>query len=118
MGLLYRGAAARCLTIELLRTIIARSKHDALFCSKERIWMFLKMDNESMVDKNNVEAVCSIFLDGKSKKAMFLCQDRQRLFHPCYMAVTELNSPSRCSHSWHCKRRLTGEFGVIFLVMA
>ncbi|KAI3987759.1 hypothetical protein MKX01_028493, partial [Papaver californicum] len=107
-GLKSKDVAARCLAIDLLGTIAARLKRDAAFCSRESFWILHKLGGEDIADQSYPRDVCSICLDGRSRKTVFLCQDCQRLFHTDCMGVTERDAPSRgwCCHFCLGKKQL------------
>ncbi|XP_026436301.1 sister chromatid cohesion protein SCC2-like isoform X3 [Papaver somniferum] len=109
-GLKSKDVAARCLAIDLLGTIAARLKRDAVFCSRESFWILHKLGGEDNADQSYPRDVCSICLDGRSRKTVFLCQDCQRMFHTDCMGVTERDAPSRgwCCHFCLGKKQLTG----------
>ncbi|KAI3848993.1 hypothetical protein MKW92_038979, partial [Papaver armeniacum] len=109
-GLKSKDVAARCLAIDLLGTIAARLKRDSVFCSRESFWILHKLGGEDDADRSYPRDVCSICLDGRSRKTVFLCQDCQRMFHTDCMGVTERDAPSRgwCCHFCLGKKQLTG----------
>ncbi|KAI3938536.1 hypothetical protein MKX01_030829 [Papaver californicum] len=109
-GLKSKDVAARCLAIDLLGTIAARLKRDAVFCSRESFWILHKLGDKDIADQSYPRDVCSICLDGRSRKTVFLCQDCQRLFHTDCMGVTERDAPSRgwCCHFCLGKKQLIG----------
>ncbi|KAI3869223.1 hypothetical protein MKX03_021449 [Papaver bracteatum] len=109
-GLKSKDVAARCLAIDLLGTIAARLKRDAVYCSRESFWILHKLAGEDNADQSYPRDVCSICLDGRSRKTVFLCQDCQRMFHTDCMGVTERDAPSRgwCCHFCLGKKQLIG----------
>ncbi|KAI3958618.1 hypothetical protein MKW92_045245 [Papaver armeniacum] len=109
-GLKSKDVAARCLAIDLLGMIAARLKRDAVFCSRESFWILHKLGGEEKARQSYPRDVCSICLDGRSRKTVFLCQDCQRMFHTDCMGVTEHDAPSRgwCCHFCLGKKQLTG----------
>ncbi|KAI3862710.1 hypothetical protein MKX03_002002 [Papaver bracteatum] len=109
-GLKSKDVAARCLAIDLLGTIAARLKRDAVFCSRESFWILHKMADEDNADQSYPRDVCSICLDGRSRKVVFVCQDCQRLFHTDCMGVIECNAHSQgwCCHFCLGKQQLIG----------
>ncbi|CAC01753.1 putative protein [Arabidopsis thaliana] len=50
-GLKSKDVSARIMAIELLGTIAARLKRDAVLCSKDRFWTLLESDSEISVDQ-------------------------------------------------------------------
>ncbi|MCL7033996.1 hypothetical protein MKW94_025445 [Papaver nudicaule] len=107
-GLKSKDVGARCLAIDLLGTIAARLKEDAVSCSKDSLWILHELVGEDVAEQSYPRDVCSICLDGRSRKIVFLCQDCRRLFHTDCMGVTERDAPSRgwCCHFCLGKKQL------------
>jgi len=96
-GLKSKDVSARIMAIELLGTIAARLKRDAVLCSKDRFWTLLESDSEISVDQ-----VCTkdcTFCLGKRAGNLLVCQICQRRFHGDCLGLKELDISSR---NWHC----------------
>ncbi|XWS30178.1 hypothetical protein CRYUN_Cryun24cG0095400 [Craigia yunnanensis] len=99
-GLKSKDTSARVMAIDLLGTIAARLKHDALLHRKEKFWILEELLSGDNVDQSYPKGACSICLDGKVKKVVYRCQGCQRFFHADCMGVREQEVPNR---SWYCQ---------------
>ncbi|XVE68278.1 hypothetical protein DITRI_Ditri09bG0054800 [Diplodiscus trichospermus] len=99
-GLKSKDISARAMAIDLLGTIAARLKHDALLCRKDRFWISEELLSGDNVDQSYPSGACSICLDGKVEKVLYRCQGCQRFFHADCMGVREQDAPTR---SWYCQ---------------
>ncbi|XP_044468075.1 sister chromatid cohesion protein SCC2-like [Mangifera indica] len=99
-GLKSKDISARSMAIDLLGTIATRLKQEAVLCSRDRFWIFQELIEEDNVDKSYSKDACSICLDGRVKKKLFVCQVCQRLFHADCMGVREHDVPNR---GWYCQ---------------
>lgn len=99
-GLKSKDIAARSMAIDLLGTIAARLKHDALLCRRETFWIVQQLMSEDDVDHSYPKDACSVCLDARTEKSVVVCQGCQRLFHVDCMGVREHEVPTR---SWHCQ---------------
>ncbi|XP_019090431.1 PREDICTED: nipped-B-like protein B [Camelina sativa] len=96
-GLKSKDISARLMAIDLLGTIAARLKRDAVLCSKEIFWTSLESDSETSVDQVCAKD-CAVCL-GKTAGSLLVCQICQRRFHADCLGLKELDIPSR---NWHC----------------
>lgn len=96
-GLKSKDVSARSMAIELLGTIAARLKHDAVLCSENKFWMLLESDSETKVDEVGTKE-CAACL-GKWAGNLLVCQLCQRRFHADCLGLKERDIPSR---NWHC----------------
>ncbi|KAI3452230.1 hypothetical protein Pfo_008895 [Paulownia fortunei] len=94
-GLKSKDIAARTMAIDLLGTIAARLKHDAVLCRKEKFWIVQVLMNNDSVDSSHPTDVCSICLDSMTERSIFLCQGCHRPFHVDCMGGREQDAPSR-----------------------
>ncbi|KAJ0043650.1 hypothetical protein Pint_19084 [Pistacia integerrima] len=99
-GLKSKDISARSMAIDLLGTIATRLKQEAVLCSRDRFWILQELIEEDNVDKNYAKDACSICLDGRVEKKLFVCQVCQRLFHSDCMGVREHEVPNR---GWYCQ---------------
>ncbi|PIN06625.1 Sister chromatid cohesion protein SCC2/Nipped-B [Handroanthus impetiginosus] len=94
-GLKSKDIAARTMAIELLGTIAARLKHDAVLCRKETFWIVQVLMNSDNVNPSYPRDACSICLDSKAEKSIFICQACDRPFHVDCMGGREQDVTSR-----------------------
>ncbi|KAK6913333.1 HEAT repeat associated with sister chromatid cohesion protein [Dillenia turbinata] len=94
-----KDISARSMAIDLLGTIAARLKRDAVLCCRDKFWIIKELVDKDGVDHGHPKDACSICLDGRSEKPLYLCQSCQRLFHAGCMGVHENVAPGR---GWYC----------------
>lgn len=99
-GLKSKDVSARSMAIDLLGTIAARLKRDAVFHKLDKFWIIQELNDEENVTENFPEGLCSICLDGRIEKLLFACQSCQRSFHSDCMGVREQDVPNQ---SWNCQ---------------
>lgn len=77
-GLKSKDIAARSMAIDLLGTVAARLKHDAVVCQKEKFWIV-----HEFINGNHISAreACSVCLDLRNEKPVFVCEGCHRIFH-------------------------------------
>lgn len=77
-GLKSKDIAARSMAIDLLGTVAARLKHDAVVCQKENFWIV-----HEFINGNHISAreACSVCLDLRNDKPVFVCEGCHRIFH-------------------------------------
>lgn len=95
-----KDISARVMAIDLLGTIATRLKQEAVLCSREIFWILQELFREDAVDENYPKDLCSVCLDGRVEKNLFMCQGCQKLFHSDCMGVREHEVPSR---GWFCQ---------------
>lgn len=98
-GLKSKDIAARSMTIELLGTVAARLKQDAVLCRKETFWIVKDYIDNDMSQSYPKDA-CSVCLGAKTAKSLVVCQGCQRLFHVECMGVRE---DEISIHNWDCQ---------------
>ncbi|KAF3666489.1 hypothetical protein FXO38_09041 [Capsicum annuum] len=69
------------MAIDLLGTIDARLKQDAVRCREEKFWIVKESRSEDMIDQNLPNDACSVCLDSRIDKSLDRCHDCQRMFH-------------------------------------
>ncbi|KAJ4973526.1 hypothetical protein NE237_006700 [Protea cynaroides] len=99
-GLKSKDMSARSMAIELLGTIATRLKQDAILCRTDKFWIIQELTDGDKEDNEYPEDVCSVCLDGRGGKMLFVCHSCQRLFHTDCMGVTEHEVPTR---GWYCQ---------------
>lgn len=99
-GLKSKDTSARTMAIDLLGTIAARLKRDAVLCRRVKFWVLQELVNADGADHRYPKDVCSICLDGRVEKLFFVCQSCERSFHADCIGVREHEVPNR---SWQCQ---------------
>ncbi|KAM3238424.1 sister chromatid cohesion protein SCC2 isoform X2 [Capsicum annuum] len=80
-GLKSKDISVRSMAIDLLGTIAARLKQDAVRCREEKFWIVKELRSEDMIDQNLPKDACSVCLDFRIDKSLDRCHDCQRMFH-------------------------------------
>ncbi|KAL0377584.1 UNVERIFIED_CONTAM: Sister chromatid cohesion protein SCC2 [Sesamum radiatum] len=93
-GLKSKDIAARTMAIDLLGTIAARLKHDAVICRKENFWIVQELMNSGTIDPSYLKDVCSICYDSTTERSIFVCEGCHRSFHVDCMGGTEQDAPA------------------------
>ncbi|KDP27227.1 hypothetical protein JCGZ_19926 [Jatropha curcas] len=88
------------MAIDLLGTIAARLKQDAVICSKNTFWVLVELNSGDNINQSYPEDICFVCLDGRLDKTLFMCQGCRRFFHADCMGVREHEAPNR---SWQCQ---------------
>ncbi|KAG8384631.1 hypothetical protein BUALT_Bualt04G0138000 [Buddleja alternifolia] len=101
-GLKSKDTSARTMAIDLLGTIAARLKHDAVLCRTEKFWIVQELMNSESVDSDCPRDACSICLDSTTGRSIFVCEGCQRQVHFGCMGGREQNVPSHNSHCLVC----------------
>ncbi|XP_058184765.1 sister chromatid cohesion protein SCC2 isoform X2 [Rhododendron vialii] len=99
-GLKSKDIAARSMAIDLLGTIAARLKHDAVLYRTEKFWIVEELSNIENPERSYANDACALCRNEKIEKPLFLCQGCQRLFHADCMGVREREVPTR---GWYCQ---------------
>ncbi|XP_073288840.1 sister chromatid cohesion protein SCC2-like isoform X1 [Primulina huaijiensis] len=80
-GLKSKDITARIMAIDLLGTIAARLKHDAVLCRNDKFWILQEFINSEIVDPSYEEDSCSVCKGAIGERSLFVCQGCQRRFH-------------------------------------
>ncbi|KAK3005952.1 hypothetical protein RJ639_017655 [Escallonia herrerae] len=99
-GLKSKDIAARSMAIDVLGTIAARLKHDAVLCRRETFWVVQELITAADADCSYPKDACSVCLDARVEKALVVCQGCHRIFHLDCMGVRERDVPTG---SWYCQ---------------
>lgn len=94
-GLKSKDIAARTMAIDLLGTIAARLKHDAVLCRKDDFWIVQVLMNSENGDPDDLNDVCSICLDSTAERSTLECQGCRRQFHFDCIGGREQDASSR-----------------------
>ncbi|KAL5741371.1 hypothetical protein ACOSP7_028103 [Xanthoceras sorbifolium] len=99
-GLKSKDISARSMAIDLLGTIAARLKQEAVLCGRDKFWILQELISEDSDDRRHPKDACSVCLDGRIEKKLYTCQGCQRLFHADCMGVREHEVSNR---GWYCQ---------------
>ncbi|KAK3409227.1 hypothetical protein EUGRSUZ_J01370 [Eucalyptus grandis] len=99
-GLKSKDIAARSMAIDLLGTIAARLKHDAVIYRRDKFLLLRELVDGDNVEQNYPKDVCSACGDGRVERSLFTCQSCRRLFHAECMGAREHEVSD---HSWSCQ---------------
>ncbi|KAL4568534.1 hypothetical protein LXL04_024148 [Taraxacum kok-saghyz] len=100
-GLKSKDVAARSIAIDILGTIAARLKREAVLCKKETFWIVKELlGTGDDTDISHPDGTCSVCLDPKSEKPLEQCEGCQRYFHVDCMGVREHDTSGS---SWFCQ---------------
>ncbi|XP_039139288.1 sister chromatid cohesion protein SCC2 isoform X2 [Dioscorea cayenensis subsp. rotundata] len=84
-GLKSKDVSARTIAIDLLGTIAARLKIDAVTCKRDKLWVLRELNDEYGEVPSDMKDVCSVCLSGRG--ANLACQSCQKCFHADCMGV-------------------------------
>lgn len=99
-GLKSKDIAARSIAIDILGTVAARLKREAVLCKKEKYWIVQELLGGEDNDNSHPDDTCSICLDSKIEKPLVLCEGCQRLFHVDCLGLREHDVSGS---SWQCQ---------------
>ncbi|KAI3665842.1 hypothetical protein L6452_44477 [Arctium lappa] len=99
-GLKSKDIAARSIAIDVLGTIAARLKREAVLCKNEKFWIVQELLGGDDVDYSPPNDACSVCLDTRAVKPLVLCEGCQRLFHVDCMGIREHEVSNS---SWLCQ---------------
>ncbi|KAC9242332.1 hypothetical protein E3N88_46138 [Mikania micrantha] len=88
-GLKSKDIAARSSAIDILGTVAARLKQEAVLCKKEKFWIVQELLGGDDTDKSNPDDACSVCLDLKIEKPLVQCEGCERLFHIDCLGIRE-----------------------------
>lgn len=99
-GLKSKDIAARSIAIDVLGTIAARLKREAVLCKNENFWIVQELLGGDDVENSPPNDACSVCLDARIVKPLVLCEGCQRLFHVDCMGIREHEVSGS---SWLCQ---------------
>ncbi|XP_071703668.1 sister chromatid cohesion protein SCC2 [Rutidosis leptorrhynchoides] len=99
-GLKSKDVAARSVAIDILGTVAARLKREAVLCKKEKFWIVQELLVGDENDNDYPTDTCSVCLDSKIEKPLVLCDGCQRSFHIDCLGIRE-NDVS--GSNWLCQ---------------
>lgn len=96
------------MAIDLLGTVAARLKRDAVLCRRDRFWILRELVGERSDVATDLNDVCSVCLEGREGKYLIVCQGCQRCFHADCTGVAGQVLPRGWSCQFClCKKQLT-----------
>ncbi|KAK4733728.1 hypothetical protein R3W88_007989 [Solanum pinnatisectum] len=99
-GLKSKDISVRSMAIDLLGTIAARLKQDAVRCREEKFWIVKVLRSGEMIDWNPPKDACSVCSDTRIDKSLVQCHGCQRLFH---LNCTGIRGHDIPNHGFHCQ---------------
>ncbi|CAI9780691.1 unnamed protein product [Fraxinus pennsylvanica] len=97
-----KDTAARTMAIDLLGTIAARLKHDAVLYRKEKFWIVPEFMSGDSVDPDHPGDACSVCMDTRIEKSLFVCEGCEKPFHVDCIGGREHEVHSRNSYCQIC----------------
>lgn len=88
------------MAIEILGTIAARLKRDAVCSNGDKFWIIQLLKSGDGSDERYPKDACSICYGGGVERSYFICQSCERIFHADCMGVREDEVPNR---GWYCQ---------------
>lgn len=98
-GLKSKDVSARSLAIDILGTIAARLKRDAVICSRDKFWVLQDLLSEESATEHYPEDICCVCMAGRVEN-LLICHGCQRLFHADCLGIKEHEASNR---SWYCQ---------------
>ncbi|KAK3212439.1 hypothetical protein Dsin_017145 [Dipteronia sinensis] len=99
-GLKSKDISARSMAIDLLGTIAARLKQEAVLCGRDKFWILQELVSGDSDERCYPKDACSVCFDGRIEKKLYMCQGCQRLFHADCMGIREHEVSNR---GWYCQ---------------
>ncbi|MED6181067.1 hypothetical protein PIB30_015983 [Stylosanthes scabra] len=93
-----KDVSARSMAIDILGTIAARLKRDALICSREKFWIIQDLDGEDTDIQKHPKDSCCVCMGGSTEN-LLICHGCQRPFHTDCLGIKHEVS----SRNWHCQ---------------
>ncbi|KAL5061921.1 hypothetical protein RYX36_023658 [Vicia faba] len=87
-GTSSKDFASRSMAIDILGTIAARLKHDAVICSQEKFWVLQDLLSKDAAPQNYPKDTCCACLGGRAEN-LFPCSGCNRLFHTECLDIEE-----------------------------
>ncbi|KAK1306486.1 hypothetical protein QJS10_CPA10g01957 [Acorus calamus] len=98
-GLKSKDTSARCMAIDILGTIAARLKRDAVACSREKFWILQELISEDSNISGVPDDGCSICHVERSTRSLIACHVCQRYFHK---ECIEVAGQGALAQDWSC----------------
>lgn len=97
-GLKSKDVSARSLAIDILGTVAARLKRDALICSREKLWVLQDLFCEDVAAEHYPKDMCCVCMGGRVENFL-TCHGCQRLFHADCLGIKDHEISNR---NWYC----------------
>ncbi|KAG5615002.1 hypothetical protein H5410_014826 [Solanum commersonii] len=101
-GLKSKDISVRSMAIDLLGTIAARLKQDAVRCREEKFWVVKELRSGEMIDRNPPKDACSVCSDTRIDKSLVQCHGCQGLFHLNCTGIRGHDIPNRGFYCQMC----------------
>ncbi|KAK1438915.1 hypothetical protein QVD17_04727 [Tagetes erecta] len=88
-GLKSKDINARTTAIDILGTVAARLKREAVICKKEKFWIVQELLGGDDIDISYPDDACSVCFDTKIEKPLVQCEGCERLFHVDCLGIRE-----------------------------
>ncbi|KAI3713140.1 hypothetical protein L1987_71712 [Smallanthus sonchifolius] len=88
-GLKSKDTTARTTAIDILGTVAARLKREAVLCKKEKFWIVQELLGGDDIGNSHPDDACSVCLDSKIEKPLVQCEGCERLFHVDCLGIRE-----------------------------
>ncbi|KAI9121027.1 hypothetical protein K1719_008060 [Acacia pycnantha] len=98
-GLKSKDISARSLAIDILGTIAARLKRDAVICSRDKFWVYRYLLSEDDDSDSYAKDMCYVCMGGRVQN-LLTCDACRKLFHPDCLGVKEHEISIR---NWCCQ---------------
>ncbi|KAK1272735.1 hypothetical protein QJS04_geneDACA008026 [Acorus gramineus] len=98
-GLKSKDTSARCMAIDILGTIAARLKRDAVACNREKFWILQELISEDSNISGVPDDGCSICHVERSTRSLIACHVCQRYFHK---ECIEVAGQGALAQDWSC----------------
>ncbi|VFQ68533.1 unnamed protein product [Cuscuta campestris] len=99
-GLKSKDVSIRSMAIDLLGTVAARMKQDAMLVQKETFWIVKELISGELSDHSFPRDACSVCLDTRNDKIMVVCSACERIFHVDCIGGRRHELPTR---NFHCQ---------------
>ncbi|CAH9092561.1 unnamed protein product [Cuscuta epithymum] len=102
IGLKSKDVSIRSIGIDLVGTIAARMKQDAVFVQKETFWIVKGLISGDINDHSFPQGACSVCLDTRNEKYLAVCHGCERVFHADCIGGGRHELPHRNFHCQMC----------------
>ncbi|KAL1338205.1 sister chromatid cohesion protein SCC2 [Arachis hypogaea] len=94
-----KDVSARSMAIDILGTIAARLKRDALVCSQEKFWILQDLHGQDSANQQYPKDSCCVCMDGSTDN-LLICHGCQRPFHTDCLGIKEHEVSN---WNWYCQ---------------
>ncbi|XP_073221150.1 sister chromatid cohesion protein SCC2 isoform X2 [Cicer arietinum] len=93
-----KDITARSMAIDILGTIAARLKRDAMICSREKFWILRDLLSQDAATRHYPKDTCCVCSGGRVEN-LVICPGCNRPFHADCLDIKEDEVPNR---NWYC----------------